>query len=152
MVIPLDDRLPGRSSGLTRGLRAGRPSPPVARGLALLFGLAPGGVCRAGPVTRTAGALLPHRFTLTVRLRAHGGLFSVALSVGSPPLAVSQHPARRCPDFPPARYRTGDHPAPSGARLSKSVVTSVTIAESILDGSNGRVGGAAGHGRPSYGW
>jgi len=26
----------------------------------------------------------------------------VALSVGSPPLAVSQHPALRCPDFPPA--------------------------------------------------
>ena len=29
------------------------------------FGLAPGGVCRAIPVTRDAGALLPHRFTLT---------------------------------------------------------------------------------------
>src|SRR5262245_1172469 len=28
MVIPLGDRLPGRSSSLTRGLRAGRPSPP----------------------------------------------------------------------------------------------------------------------------
>jgi len=64
MVIPLGDRLPGRSSGLTRGLRAGHPSPPQG-GLALLFGLAPGGVCRAGPVTRAAGALLPHRFTLT---------------------------------------------------------------------------------------
>jgi hypothetical protein len=29
------------------------------------LGLAPGGVCRATPVTRNAGALLPHRFTLT---------------------------------------------------------------------------------------
>ena len=29
MVIPLDGRLPGRSSSLTRGLRAGRPSPPL---------------------------------------------------------------------------------------------------------------------------
>jgi hypothetical protein len=29
-----------------------------------LCGLAPGGVCRAGSVTGTAGALLPHRFTL----------------------------------------------------------------------------------------
>src|SRR3990172_10656857 len=28
MVIPLGGRLPGRSSGLTRGLRAGHPSPP----------------------------------------------------------------------------------------------------------------------------
>src|SRR6185437_12275674 len=35
--------------------RAGRP----------LFGLAPGGVCRAVRVTPGAGALLPHRFTLT---------------------------------------------------------------------------------------
>ena len=30
-----------------------------------LLGLASGGVCRAIPVTRNAGALLPHRFTLT---------------------------------------------------------------------------------------
>ncbi len=36
---------------------------------ALLFGLAPGGVYLAGPVTRTAGELLPHRFTLTCPLR-----------------------------------------------------------------------------------
>src|SRR5262245_51121811 len=32
-----------------------------------LLGLAPGGACRAGPVTRPAGELLPHRFTLTAR-------------------------------------------------------------------------------------
>src|SRR6185369_14545895 len=30
-----------------------------------LLGLASGGVCLATPVTRSAGALLPHRFTLT---------------------------------------------------------------------------------------
>src|SRR6478736_3186821 len=30
-----------------------------------LLGLASGGVCLATPVTRNAGALLPHRFTLT---------------------------------------------------------------------------------------
>jgi len=30
-----------------------------------LFGLAPGGVYKASPVTRRTGALLPHRFTLT---------------------------------------------------------------------------------------
>ncbi len=34
-----------------------------------LFGLAPGGVCRARPVTRPAGELLPHRFTLTARAK-----------------------------------------------------------------------------------
>ena len=44
---------------------------------------------------RKRGALLPHRFTLACRLvrspgRA-GGLFSVALSLGSPPPAISRH-------------------------------------------------------------
>ena len=37
---------------------------PASRS-APLFGLAPDGVCRARPVTRPAGELLPHRFTLT---------------------------------------------------------------------------------------
>jgi hypothetical protein len=32
-----------------------------------LFGLAPDGVCQAEQVTLLAGALLPHRFTLTTR-------------------------------------------------------------------------------------
>jgi len=32
----------------------------------------------------------------------HGGLVSVALSVGSPPLGVTQRLALRSPDFPPA--------------------------------------------------
>ncbi len=54
-----------------------------------LFGLAPGGVCHAARRCRERGALLPHLFTLT-RADA-GGLFSVALSLGSPPAAVSRH-------------------------------------------------------------
>ena len=33
--------------------------------------------------------------------RQPGGLFSVALSLGSPPLDVIQHPALWSPDFPP---------------------------------------------------
>jgi len=37
-----------------------------------------------------SGALLPHRFTLAANKR-RGGLFSVALSLGSPPPAVSRH-------------------------------------------------------------
>src|ERR1700730_5090422 len=68
------------------------------------FGLAPGGVCRAARVTPDAGALLPHRFTLTCAGKpAIGGLFSVALSCGSPRLGVTQHPALWSPDVP----RTG---------------------------------------------
>jgi hypothetical protein len=70
---------------------------------ASLFGLAPQGVCRAVAAHAGRGALLPHRFTLTSRiLRSEaGGLFSVALSVASPRLAVSQPAARRSSDFPP---------------------------------------------------
>ncbi len=34
---------------------------------------------------------------------AGGGIFSVALSLGSPPVAVSDHPALWSSDFPPAR-------------------------------------------------
>ena len=43
-----------------------------------------------------AGELLPHHFTLTV----NGGVFSVALSLRSPSLAINQHPALWSPDFP----------------------------------------------------
>ena len=62
----------------------------------LTLDLAPSGVYLATPVTRGAGALLPHRFTLTCarfpeRKQAIGGLFSVALSCELPRLAVSQH-------------------------------------------------------------
>ena len=49
------------------------------------------------------GELLPPRFTLACA-EAIGGLFSVALSVGSRRLAVSQHPALCCPDFPLATW------------------------------------------------
>ena len=69
-VISLGRRLPGASSSHTREHHAGRASPVREDGIALLFGLAPGGVYRAGPVTRAAGELLPHRFTLTARYRA----------------------------------------------------------------------------------
>src|SRR5215831_2276499 len=39
--------------------------------------------------------------------RRPGGLFSVALSLGSPPLDVIQHPALWSPDFPPLVVRRG---------------------------------------------
>jgi len=82
-VISLGRRLPGASSSHTRERHAGRASPTLASGIALLFGFAPGGVYQADPVTRAAGELLPHRFTLTAL--ASGGLFSVALSRGVTP-------------------------------------------------------------------
>ena len=54
------------------------------------------------------GALLPHHFTLTdPRQAGVGGMFSVALSVGSRPPGVTWHPALRSPDFPPPRQARG---------------------------------------------
>jgi len=91
------------------------PGTPAGRGLrprprAPLFGLAPGGVYRAAACCHRRGALLPHLFTLAARARGVGGLFSVALSVGSRPPGVTWHPALRSPDFPP--------PGRAGERLS----------------------------------
>jgi hypothetical protein len=106
----------GRLQRPTRRHRAGHPRSPAQRAVSgAPFGLAPGGVYRAVPVTRDAGGLLHHRFTLTPLAR--GGLFSVALSRGSPRVAVSNHPALRSPDFPrQARYRARrDRPANSSA-------------------------------------
>jgi hypothetical protein len=92
MIIPLVPLLPAGSSNLPESL----DGPPSN---ALLFGLAPGGVCLASDVATGTGELLPHRFTLTPPVR--GGLLSVALSCSSPRLGVTQHPALRSPDFPP---------------------------------------------------
>ena len=57
-----------------------------------LFGLAPGGVCPAGPVTgpavrsyRTLSPLPIDAMDMT------GGFLSVALSLGSPPPGVTRH-------------------------------------------------------------
>ena len=66
--------------------------------------------CR--PCHQDRGELLPRLFTLTPRHpstssgKARGGMFSVALSLGSPPVAVSDHPALWSSDFPPAARLT----------------------------------------------
>ena len=53
---------------------------------------------------RSAGALLPHHFTLTCAPRSYrgaiGGLLSVALSRGFPRVGVTHRHALWCPDFP----------------------------------------------------
>src|SRR5581483_11413950 len=100
-------RHPGAAIPLCRRLPVGSSSPPggvYGRAALPLSGLAPGGVCLATRVTSDAGALLPHRFTLAcATVAAIGGLFSVALSCGSPRLGVAQHRALWSPDVP----RTG---------------------------------------------
>ncbi len=75
--------------------------PPVERGLPLscppIWSCSGWGLpclrCR-----HQSGELLPRLFTLT---EIFGGIFSVALSLGLPPVAVSDHPAQWSSDFPP---------------------------------------------------
>ena len=69
-----------------RCISAGRVIPDRSREAAL-FGLAPRGVCLAAPVTRSAGRLLPYRFTHHLypdRSGPSAGLFSVAHAVTAP--------------------------------------------------------------------
>ena len=60
----------GHSSGIAvtgdfkRPTRKHGGTPAAPRGATSLFGLAPGGVCRAAGCCHRRGALLPHRFTL----------------------------------------------------------------------------------------
>src|SRR3954463_3635980 len=98
----------------SKGLLQLRPTRELGRAALerSLSGLAPGGVSRAAPVTRRAGGLLHHRFTLTAIAR--GGLFSVALSRGSPRVGVTHHPALWSPDFP---RRADPRPTRPPARL-----------------------------------
>jgi hypothetical protein len=66
-TISLGQRFPATSSSRPgSGDWAGHPV-SVSQPNSSLLGLAPDGVYRAKPVTRPAGELLPHRFTLTAR-------------------------------------------------------------------------------------
>ena len=83
---------------LVRAARRGQRPP------APLFGLAPGGVYPATDVA--TGAVRSYRTISPLpisRERLVGGIFSVALSVGSRPPGITWHPALRSPDFPPHR-------------------------------------------------
>ncbi len=81
---------------LTQPTRMTGQDPSAISGLSFLFGLAPGGVYHDRRCYQPRGALLPHRFTL-IRIIPHNrrkqadGIVSVALSLGSPPPAVSRH-------------------------------------------------------------
>ncbi len=62
---------------------------------------------------RPRGALLPHRFTLAAGAEASsGGLFSVALSLGSPPAAVSRHRVSMEPGLSSADIAVRGHRRP----------------------------------------
>src|SRR5579884_1021382 len=93
MIISLDRLLLAGSSDITREL--GRAALSTARAycntplqmLALLFGLAPGGVYHAFDVATEAVSSYLAVSPLPGIRWMPGGLFSVALSLGSPPVA-----------------------------------------------------------------
>ena len=88
-IIPLAPRLPAGSSDLPGGFgRASLERPPIWS--CSVWGFP------CPPCHQDGGALLPHLFTLATPALSppeFGGVFSVALSLGSPPLAVNQHTA-----------------------------------------------------------
>src|SRR5690606_34205041 len=84
---------PHVTAGLLRPTRDSIGGPPAS-----LLGLAPGGVCRAGPVARSAGGLLLHPFTLACARRP-----SAVCSLLHFP---SGHPAWELPSTLPCGVRT----------------------------------------------
>ena len=92
-VIPLGAASPRRSSNL--------PGDTAGRGMVSLFGFAPGGVCRTGPLPDSWCALTAPFHPYHARLATpFGGLLSVALSVGFRRPGVTWHRALWSPDFP----------------------------------------------------
>src|SRR3546814_879253 len=94
-VSPKGDRPRGGSHSSRRGIApcaqaanpglSGRNVPALApkdAGAGPLFGLAPGGVCHAGPVASTPVRSCRTLSPLPVRFPSIGGILSVALSLG----------------------------------------------------------------------
>jgi len=90
-AIPLGRSLPMRLEQPTRatGLESGPARPLAGMSVSPLFGLAPGGVCRA--VRVAASAVRSYRTLSPLPCSKQGGLLSVALSLGSPPPDVIRH-------------------------------------------------------------
>ena len=87
---------------------------PVARRAAPIWSCSRWGLpCRFR--CRSRGGLLPHRFTLAGPANRAGGLFSVALSLGSPPPDVIRHRVSVEPGLSSSRFRrNGNDQRPSG--------------------------------------
>ena len=98
----------GHSSGiavtgdLKRPTRKHGGTPAAPRGATSLFGLAPGGVCRAAECCHRRGALLPHRFTLASTI---AGASAVCFLLHFP----SAHAAQALPGTSSAGARTFLH-------------------------------------------
>ena len=95
----------------TRGPRPGRPQTPLYSVLLRVgFSLPAMSPRRRCALTAPFHPCHPRGFP-----REFGGVFSVALSLGSPPLAVNQHAALWSPDFPP-RPKTPPRRSPGPLR------------------------------------
>jgi len=93
--LPLPAGSSGPPAGIGRATRLRRPAAEATRP----FDLAPGGVYRAAPVARGAGALLPHRFTLAPAAEA-------AVAVCSLWHCPAGHPGSALPTTLPFGART----------------------------------------------
>ncbi len=112
MIIPLGPPLPAASSDRTREPRTGRP-----RTLLYLVLLRMGFT----ELPTSPPALVSSYLTLSplpaFAKASAGGLLSVALSLGLPPVPVRDHPALRSPDFPPPVFAKG-----AGGRRSSGLL------------------------------
>lgn len=124
-TIPLGCVSPRTSSDLPGNLHGPcvQPSKRLRQLRVSLFGLAPGGVCRATECYHRRGALLPHPFTLTARPCGRGWRFAFCCTfrgLTSPRRYLAPCPGS--PDFPPRLHAAVVWPTPARmvARLSGS--------------------------------
>ncbi len=114
--------LPPRLGAAYPGLEGCGPHPGGTRPPLPLLGLAPGGGCLAAPVTRRAGGLLPHLFTLArtcAAAQAAGGLFLWPYPRGYPLPGVTRRHALWSADFPRQPFRL---PRPPGRPKASAVI------------------------------
>ena len=120
-------RLPDGSCGRPEGWAAHLSPSRLPAGYALLFGLAPGGVCLV---------------SLRPPARARGGIVTVALVLVSRRTGVTRHPALRSSDFPHAvqrgRPRRGARPS-DGLADERSLPARFRVADGPI-GSRRRQG------------
>ena len=109
-----------------------------------LFGIAPGGACRAGSVTSPAVGFYPTVSPVPCHargepLKRQGSLFSVALSLGLPPPGVTRHPcfmesglsSKACtPAVIQPSARCGAYACVGGASTPKRAARSAAMAAS----------------------
>ncbi len=94
MIIPLGQQLPVASSDTTRERRADH-SKMFSYLVLLRMGFT--------KLFRSPGKLVSSYLAFSPLPAIAGGIFSVALSLGLPPVAVSDHPVLWSSDFPPVR-------------------------------------------------